>query len=146
MPEPTTPQKIVILPCDIEKMRLDVTRRLPEEACGLLGGNYKGGSAYSMAVIPTTNEVHSPVKYRAEPKEQYEAFVWFETRGMELIGIYHSHPTGPSIPSSTDIIEAYYPGVVHLIWSRPDGDWICRAFLIQERLASEVEILTPAPE
>jgi proteasome lid subunit RPN8/RPN11 len=46
-----------------------------------------------------------------------------EAQGLEMVGIYHSHPHGPDSPSPTDIAEAYYPDAVYLIWFRQDGEW-----------------------
>jgi proteasome lid subunit RPN8/RPN11 len=57
----------------------------------------------------------------------------FEQSGLDLLGIYHSHPSGPPIPSEVDRHEAAYPGAVHLICSQGDGGWTCQAFSIDER-------------
>jgi proteasome lid subunit RPN8/RPN11 len=92
------------------------------------------------AVIPTTNELHSPVRYRIDPKEQIAAFIQIEAQGLELVGIYHSHPAGPLDPSPSDIAEAFYPAAVYLIWSALASDWQCRAFLIQDGRVIPVEI------
>src|SRR3990172_6977006 len=51
-------------------MLVDVIKRAPEEACGLLGG--KGRDVVD--VIPVTNVLHSPVRYQMAPEEQLAAF------------------------------------------------------------------------
>lgn len=117
-------------------MQSDVLSRLPEEACGLLGGT---GESVEI-VIPITNHLHSPEKFRMEPTEQLKAFQLLESRDLELVGIYHSHPHGPDSLSSTDILEAYYPDVVHLIWSNSTKGWRCRGFRIFDREVREVRI------
>ncbi len=43
-------------------------------------------------------------------------------KSLELVGIYHSHPHGPPGLSEIDVKEAYYPEVVHLVWSRTHRD------------------------
>jgi proteasome lid subunit RPN8/RPN11 len=34
---------------------------------------------------------------------------------LEILGVYHSHPRGPAVPSSTDVAEAYYPEWLYVI-------------------------------
>lgn len=114
------------------KMRQAVHRSLPEEGCGLVSGEVRDGSATVHQVFPITNELHSPVRFRLAPYEQLQAFEAIEGSGNDLVGIFHSHPVGPDTPSPTDIAEAYYPEVVHLIWSHRTGRWICRAYRIQD--------------
>jgi [CysO sulfur-carrier protein]-S-L-cysteine hydrolase len=122
-------------------MLRDVQFRAPQEACGLLGGL----GHMTVAVVSVTNILNSRDRYRMEPSEQLHAFNLFEAQGLEITGIYHSHPAGPSQPSQTDIDEAYYPDAVYLIWSKSLNDWECRAFRIQGGSFSEVDILIAHP-
>jgi proteasome lid subunit RPN8/RPN11 len=69
-------------------MSADVESRAPQEACGLLAG--KGD--ITLEVIPITNELHSTVRFRMDPIEQLRAFQLIDDQGLELVGIYHSHP------------------------------------------------------
>jgi proteasome lid subunit RPN8/RPN11 len=140
MPHQPLPQTIYISQTDIQQMRRQVADRAPEEACGLLSGQIEARTYRVAAVIPTTNELHSPVRYRIDPHEQIAAFNRIDAQGLELVGIYHSHPAGPMSPSPTDIAEAYYPEAVYLIWSAPAGEWQCTAFLIQDGQVTPVEI------
>jgi proteasome lid subunit RPN8/RPN11 len=117
-------------------MQADVGGRAPEEACGLVAGR----DNIALEVIPVTNALHSPVRYRMDPQEQLEAFTRIEERGLEIVGIYHSHPSGPAQPSPTDIAEAFYPEAVYLIWSRSEQDWNVRGFLIEEEKVEEIRI------
>lgn len=112
-------------------MRADVSQRSAEEACGLLGGRIEGSAYKTRLVIPATNILHSPTRYRIEPQEQLAAFLTFEAQGLELVGIYHSHPQGLAYPSPTDIAEAYYPEAIYLIWVRQGDDWSCSGFTIR---------------
>jgi proteasome lid subunit RPN8/RPN11 len=114
----------------------DVQQRYPEEACGLLGGR----ANKVFAVVPITNALRSNIGYRMEPEEQLRAFQDFDALGLEILGIYHSHPAGPVFPSKRDIEEAYYPEVAYLIWSEVSGSWECRAFRITEEAFCELEI------
>ena len=86
---------------------------LPEEACGLIGGV----NEQACLILPVENELHSPVRFRMAPLSQLKAFQKIDEIGVKLIGIFHSHPTGPAGPSSTDIAEFYYPDTVVVILS-----------------------------
>ncbi|MDR3578251.1 MAG: M67 family metallopeptidase [Anaerolineaceae bacterium] len=92
---------------------------LPEEACGLIGGK----KTQADLILPVENEAHSPVRFRMKPEQQLAAFLTFEQNGLDLIGIYHSHPTGPDFPSETDLSEFAYPGTAYLIWSFTNTEW-----------------------
>jgi proteasome lid subunit RPN8/RPN11 len=81
-----------------------------------------------------------------EPSEQLHAFLSFEAQGLEISGIYHSHPGGPAHPSATDINEAYYPKAVYIIWYEGRDGWECRAFRIREDSYSEVDVRIVNPE
>lgn len=120
-------------------MRSYVGACSPLEACGLLGGKDRVVSE----VIQITNQARSPVRYQMDPLEQVQAFDRLETAGLELLGIYHSHPSGPAFPSETDIAEAAYK-VVQIIWSRikdqGDGVWQARGFWIENGKALEVTL------
>ena len=72
-----------------------------------------------------------------DPYEQLQAFDWIDSQGLELIGIFHSHPAGPETVSATDIREAAYE-VVHVIWSRTGGIWKMHGFWIESGQAVEV--------
>ncbi len=79
---------------------------LPDEACGLLFGR----DSRVEHVRPILNTEPSPVSYSFDPSEQLRVMREMESEGFELLGIYHSHPDSPPIPSLTDIRRAFFPG------------------------------------
>lgn len=84
----------------------------PHEACGLIGG--RGSRA--VEVTPVANiAAHPETTYYMEPAALVQTLLDFERRGLDLIGIYHSHPQGGVIPSPDDIRQAHYPDAVYLI-------------------------------
>jgi len=141
MDTPAAPSQISISSADLERMRQDVESRRPEEACGLLAGRAARETAIVERVIPMRNALQSPDRYRLDPAEQLAVFTWIEAQGLELIGIYHSHPAGPASPSETDILEAYYPQAVYWIWSKQTGEWRYAAFSIWKGSVSPVTVL-----
>ena len=111
---------------------------VPLEACGLLAGNHDRVEK----LITVKNQAESPVRFVMDPYEQLKAFEWIESNGLELLGIFHSHPAGPETASPTDIAEAAY-AVVHVILSPRGEEWVARGYWIQNGEAAEAELQIP---
>lgn len=123
------------------QMQAEAAEKAPEEACGLLAG----GHGRVAAVFPVTNELHSPTRFRMEPKEQIRAFIRIDADKMDLLAIYHSHPAGVAYPSETDLKEFAYPGVAYVIWA-PDteggtGRWVARGFIVDGGRVEEIRLI-----
>ena len=131
-----SPEAISIQRTDWCEMLQHVQACLPREACGLLGG--KDGSVRH--VLPVKNVASGSSRFRMDPGSQIEAMLSLEEGGESIIGIYHSHPAGPSILSRTDMDEITYPEAANLIWSPFEDGWICRAFVLQVEHVHEIEI------
>jgi len=112
-----------------------VEAEVPHEACGLLAGRQDTVET----VLLMSNAEQSPVRFRMDAQEQYNAFQQIEAEGLDLIGIFHSHPNGPETVSATDIAESAYD-VVNVIWSRTGLEWNARGFWIEGGQVTEVEL------
>lgn len=110
----------------------------PDEICGLAAG--KNGTI--SRIYRTTNIDKSSISYMMEPSEQFKAFKDMRNEGLELMAIYHSHPTSQSYPSQTDVRLAFYPEVVYLIVSlqKVDSPTI-KGFRIVDGKISEDELV-----
>ena len=121
----------------LQKMIDHVDSHAPLEACGLLAG--KGSTVEVVLVV--RNQAQSPVRYVMDPIEQLNAFEWIESNNMDLLGIFHSHPTGPETVSPTDIAQAAY-AVTYIILAPVDNnntrEWHARGFWIENGSFSEV--------
>ena len=117
------------------EMLVHVARQAPLEACGLLAGKKNRVEK----VILVQNQAQSPARFVMDPYEQLRAFDWIESNGLELLGIFHSHPAGPATVSVTDIAEAAYE-VVQIIWSQDQLGWQARGFWIASGRASDVSL------
>lgn len=118
------------------KMLRHVRSVLPEEACGFLAGI---GSSVS-AAIPVTNHLHSPVRFIMEPMEQLKAMQWIEQNALEILAIYHSHPSGPAVPSATDLAEHAFPDAFCVVCSPSGSRWHVRCFKMERSLFEELSI------
>jgi proteasome lid subunit RPN8/RPN11 len=131
------PEILVFSASSREKMLDHLASCLPEEACGFLGGS---GERVRL-VLPVANILHSPVVFRMDPAGQWNAMQTIKKRRLKLLGIYHSHPTGPSFPSETDVSKFSYPGVLSIICSREKGTWQMKAFNISSDGIIEVKLV-----
>ncbi|MED1646053.1 M67 family metallopeptidase [Brevibacillus agri] len=96
-----------------EEMIRHCQEEKPYEACGLLSG--RGGSAetiWRMENILKRSDAFAMNTRQIQKVLQKIAF-----RGENLVGIYHSHPTAPPVPSTEDIAHANYPEAAYLIVS-----------------------------
>ena len=117
----------------------------PNETCGILAGRCgRVEKVYSM-----TNAKPGPTYYEMEPDEQFRVMKDIREKGLLMIGIYHSHPSGPAYPSRVDIEKAYWPGTlypnypdaVHVIVSLMDrSNPIAKGFSISEGTVTEVRL------
>jgi len=132
-------QRLRIAPHHMQQMAAHVAACSPLEACGLVAAN-EGNSVHIFLI---ENELASPTHYSLQPRQQLEAFMEIDRRGWQLLAIFHSHPSGPATPSRTDLAEARYPGMAHLIWApEAEGDWACRAFMLDGGEVAELELMT----
>ena len=102
----------------IRRAALDVIRKhaaddLPNECCGLLIGS--AGSVER--ALRARNLRPSPNRYLIDPADHCAALRTARASGLEVVGVYHSHPTGSLRPSAVDRQEASYPEFVYLIVS-----------------------------
>lgn len=108
------------------------------ERCGLLAGQVdvitRVLHAHNIAGDPAT-------QYEIAPQELFHLMREIRGAGLQLLGIYHSHPHGANEPSRTDIARAYYPDAAYFIISpQPHEERAVRAFAIRDGVVAELNI------
>jgi len=88
---------------------------LPDEACGLLAG--PPGTGRCTAFYPCRNAAASAKVYTVDPKDHLRADRDADDRGLEIIGVMHSHTHTEAYPSPTDVAQAPDPGWHYVIVS-----------------------------
>jgi [CysO sulfur-carrier protein]-S-L-cysteine hydrolase len=108
------------------------------EACGLLAGR----DGVITKALPARNTAGQPATaYEIQPEELFRMMREIRCHGLELLGIYHSHPEGDNVPSERDVARAYYPDAAYLILSPNEkARKPILAFSIRDGLVSELEI------
>src|SRR5262245_44067456 len=90
---------------------------LPNECCGLLAGRVAGGVGRAEARYALINAAADPRLFESEPRSMFAAHKDMRRRGIEVLAVYHSHPTSAPLPSKTDLQRNYSSEVVNLIIS-----------------------------
>lgn len=108
----------------------------PLEACGLLSG--RDGIAARCWRI--RNAERSPVAFTMDGEELTRALHGMESLGEQLLGMYHSHPSGSPYPSPFDVEHAAFSCsylIISLRRMRPR----VRSFRLAEGTIREEQIL-----
>lgn len=90
----------------------------PYEVCGVLIG--KGNKISEFQICKNLNTTRAHDRYELDPLSFKIADEWARSKGMEIMGIYHSHPDHPSRPSETDR-QAAWVGWYYIILSIQSG-------------------------
>jgi proteasome lid subunit RPN8/RPN11 len=102
------------------------TIQAPVEACGYLAGKDDRVLTY----YRMTNIDQSKEHFSFDPEEQFRLIKATRKEGIELIGVYHSHPVTPARPSKEDIRLAYDPAIIYVIVSLADNKKTMKSFRI----------------
>jgi proteasome lid subunit RPN8/RPN11 len=103
----------------IDEMVAHAREDLPNECCGMVGGD----DGEASVVIPVVNSAASPLRFEMDPQGQYNALKAIEDDGKEMLAIYHSHTKSAAYPSQTDVNQAInWPDAIYLIVSLQDED------------------------
>lgn len=112
---------------------------LPEEACGLLGGTPEPAEA--TICYPTRNIEASARLYTVDPLQHLRADRDAEARGLQLIGVFHSHTHTDAYPSPTDVAQAPDPGWHYVVVSLKHVVPVVRSFRIVDGEIEEEQVV-----
>ncbi len=103
---------IVLTKGHLEEMEGHARKERPNEACGILAGRENQVEK----VFSCKNVSNNPTsRYTIAPEELIYVFNSVEEQGLEILGFYHSHPSGPANPSNIDLSEATWDGCSYVI-------------------------------
>lgn len=111
---------MLILANDLhESIRAHGAAAYPYEGCGLLLGESDGERNVVVAIRPMANvwpvEAEKPERFRIDENDWRDAELDAAAEGLDVIGIFHSHPDHPPVASPRDLAWASWPGYSYLI-------------------------------
>jgi len=91
----------------------------PHEGCGLLLGETVNGDNVVRAVRPLPNvwpvEDEKPERFRIDPADWRDVELEALSEGLDVVGVFHSHPDCPPVASPRDVAWAAFAGYSYLI-------------------------------
>ena len=108
---------------------------MPDEACGLLGGDLESGEV--VTCYPTRNLAASAKLYTVDPAEHLRADRDAEASGHSIIGVFHSHTHTEAYPSHTDVAQAPDPSWHYVLVSLRDVQPVVRSYRIVDEVVTE---------
>jgi proteasome lid subunit RPN8/RPN11 len=101
---------LVLSPFHLSEIHNYLESAYPQEGCGLLLGRIESAFTTVHQVITAANVWHSTTetdrslhdRYEIDPSAMLAAMKSARETHLEIVGIYHSHPDHPAIPSECD--------------------------------------------
>lgn len=122
---------------DVIKIFKQGGEEAPLEACGYLAGK----DNIVTKVFPMVNLDKSEEHFSFDPAEQFRVMREARNEGLDIFGVYHTHPNSTAKPSAEDIKLAYDSSVVYVIASLLPGLEDIKAYKILQGEVTE-ELLT----
>ena len=123
---------------DFNAVRKHGEETYPHECCGALLGRFDADDRVVEAVVRcgNTRDDSPHNRYHISPAELVKIQREGRSKGLDIVGFYHSHPDHPAQWSQTDFAEAHWIGCSYVITSVQQGKaTVTNSFL----LAGEVE-------
>jgi proteasome lid subunit RPN8/RPN11 len=107
----------LVVPADVlDAVVAHARETLPNECCGLLAGRVEDGVGIATTRFAIVNDFASPTAYHTNARDLLAAFRAMREDNLDVLAVYHSHPTSDPVPSRRDVAEnTYGESVVHLI-------------------------------
>jgi proteasome lid subunit RPN8/RPN11 len=135
-PNLSTPFRLQLPRQLYEEMLAQARAELPNECCGLLAGTPDGRV---LVRYPLVNAAASPTEYWSEPRSLLAAHKDMRQRDIDILAVYHSHPTSEPVPSRKDREHNYYSGILQFIISLKNDDASIRGWWLTESEYSEAQ-------
>ncbi len=106
----------------LQQMLRDAETAFPYECCGFFFGNIEDNTRRISKVLEVNNSVseNKERRFLITAKDYMKAERNAVIEGLDLLGVYHSHPNHPAIPSIHDL-EVALPHFSYIIISVQDA-------------------------
>ena len=121
-------QKIILSETDKKILSEYSENQKPNESCAILFGK----NDIVSDLFLTENIEESPVNFTISNDQLIEGYKIAEQKGLDVIGIFHSHPDSDAFPSNTDKKFMQGNPVVWIIYSGINKNF--RAFVLETEI------------
>jgi proteasome lid subunit RPN8/RPN11 len=101
---------MLVLPADVRReLEGWIAGGYPDETCGLLVGRTTRGRTEVLRATRARNlnRERARDRYDLDPADFLAADLQARAEGLEIVGVWHSHPDHPAQPSETDRAAAW---------------------------------------
>ncbi|MDX1479077.1 MAG: M67 family metallopeptidase [Saprospiraceae bacterium] len=134
----------IIMPQHLVKaMSAWLEEAYPHEACGFLTGRLEGATRIVEQIIPVANRSTENLRRRfvIDPLDYLRAEQQADAAGRVLLGVFHSHPDHPAVPSEHDLASAQ-PFFSYVIASIENGSMSAiRSYQLQHEAFTEEQFV-----
>lgn len=118
----------------IQQIEAFARARFPEEACGLLVGRRVDDAIKVLGARESQNISANPRSYfEVDPSLRLRLQRESRDLGSEIVGVFHSHPSGDPAPSKTDRAAIWEPDLLWLITAVDQGAvGVSRAYAVDD--------------
>lgn len=114
----------------------------PEEGAGLLLGNLQQSDKHIQRLLEFSNAREDAARhnrYLLTPQDYLQGELEADRLGLDVVGVFHSHPDHPNQPSQFDL-EWAMPALSYLITSVQEGKSVAsRSWLLVEERTHFIE-------
>ena len=97
-------EKIIKISESLRKnLELHANEQNPYEACAILLGNKDEKIWEATEIFLTENIEKSEINFTVSNEQLLEGYKMAEEKGLDIVGIFHSHPKSLPSPSNTDM-------------------------------------------
>ncbi|MBM4053259.1 MAG: M67 family metallopeptidase [Planctomycetes bacterium] len=128
---------------DLNIIKNEVIKSYPSECCGLLvGRNAAEKKVVEIYPVQNKNTERTHDRYEISGKDFMRVDRSASKKGLQIIGIYHSHPDHPAVPSAFDKENAWssYSYMIISVEKREDIEFRSWVFNEERKLFIEEKI------
>jgi proteasome lid subunit RPN8/RPN11 len=134
---------LVIEQSPLDEMYQDALKSFPDECCGFFFGKEvdKERIITDILIVINSKEGDKRRRFEISPKNYLNAERFADEKGLMLLGVYHSHPNHPALPSEHDRIAAQ-PYFSYIIISvKENGIEAIRSWQLNDNFQFEEETI-----
>ncbi len=105
----STSQELLLPDPILARLGAWVRDAYPHEACGLLVGRVDGAGVEVVRAVRAgnLNRERAHERYELDPADHMQTELAARAEGLDVVGVWHSHPDHQAVPSETDRAAAH---------------------------------------